>query len=809
MNELFLKILTLSISASWLILAVLLLRLILKKAPRWIHVALWGIVAFRLICPFTIESPFSLIPDSVSNGELVSGWADDYIGEVSMIHENSIDYDAAVSAGRLPVADGNGGHYVVTGSDRFSEPSTVESTLIPLMTVFWMLGMTLLASYTLLSYLHLRRKISTAIPLRNQIYQSEQVHSPFVLGTLRPKIYLPFDMKESNLNHVIAHEQAHIRRKDHWWKPLGFLLLIIHCFNPLMWLAYVLLCRDIELACDEKVIRELDDRQRADYMQALLSCSISSHGIAACPLAFGEVGVKERVKSLTNYQKPAFWIIAVSVLACVIAAVCFLTNPVQDPHSAPEPFGHSYRVDGILYSAPQYSFTYTTDTAPEYLLTADYEMFVSGDLFDDTDTAGWILQNSIFEEISLSSANFDDCFQKIDDISGWNNPDYDAKKIRKNTKQAWRIDIEGTDPHAFYYLIRTKSGNIYLTYGYDNNSADEANMLIRWLFQLSSTDLLHCHVTSEASDSYIEPVYYPKGFDQNEEYLPVAAIDHADALTFTADWDTETLTVTEEYTGSYGGGSSITEKENYTLTKNEHGEFELELPVRDDHQLGEAVYYIQAQTGVYVMKIFYGVGAMEYWNERDLKQYQTAYIGDAPNVVHTAQLLPYPEDYRYASIEIQSDTEPYELFVYLDGEANAAQEDFENCAATAFIQIGNMDLIHFCDAGSKEVIASFSRTDHERYDPFYLTVGSENVKSIEYSLPDSGGGVTNADGSLFRQGERILLEFLDGRTDLRGLDISAADENGKILWSISFPNTEDSNGNNYFSQDGWTITNIY
>ncbi len=337
MNELFLKILNMSISASWLVLAVLLFRLVLKKAPKWINVVLWGIVAFRLICPFTIESPISLIPDSVGNGELVSEWMDDYIGEVSIIHDNSINYDAAVAAGREPISDGNGGYYVVTKNDQLGAPPTIENTVVPVLMTIWVIGVALLLLYTIISYLHLQQKVKTAIPLQAKIYQSENVCSPFVLGIIKPKIYLPFDMGKENLNHVIAHEQAHIRRKDHWWKPLGFLLLAVHWFNPLMWLAYVLLCRDIELACDEKVIKELGNEQRADYTQALLACSVKRRMIAACPLAFGEVGVKERVKSVMNYKKPAFWIIIVAIITCIVLSICFLTNPERS---------HSFSMEG-------------------------------------------------------------------------------------------------------------------------------------------------------------------------------------------------------------------------------------------------------------------------------------------------------------------------------------------------------------------------------------------------------------------------------------------------------------------------------
>ena len=199
---------------------------------------------------------------------------------------------------------------------------------IPVLAGIWLFGIAALFLYSAVSYWRLRRKVCEAVILRGNIYQSEKVCSPFVLGIIRPKIYLPYHMDSREMDHVIAHEQTHIRRKDHWWKPLGFLLLTTHWFNLLMWLSYILLCRDIELACDEKVIRKMSNEQRADYTQALVACSVDRRLITACPLAFGEIGVKERVKSVMNYKKPAFWIVLASVIVCAVIAVCFLTNPI-------------------------------------------------------------------------------------------------------------------------------------------------------------------------------------------------------------------------------------------------------------------------------------------------------------------------------------------------------------------------------------------------------------------------------------------------------------------------------------------------
>ena len=312
MTAIFLKILNMSISASWLILAVLALRIVLKKAPKWANVLLWGIVAVRLLWPFSIESAMSLIPSA----ETVSS-------EIMMDPEPTIHTGVSVINDAV--------NPVITESFAPAPGASVNplQIWIPVIASIWVAGIVILLGYTVVSYLLLRRKVGTAVLLKDNIFQSENVGSPFVLGIVRPKIYLPFQMGEQDLQHVIAHERAHIRRRDHWWKPFGFLLLTIYWFNPLMWLAYVLLCRDIELACDEKVIRELGSEQRAGYSQALLTCSVNRRMIAACPLSFGEVGVKERVKLVLNYKKPAFWIIVATVVICVVVAVCFLTDPTD------------------------------------------------------------------------------------------------------------------------------------------------------------------------------------------------------------------------------------------------------------------------------------------------------------------------------------------------------------------------------------------------------------------------------------------------------------------------------------------------
>lgn len=334
MNEFFLKIINMSISASWLVLAVLILRFVLKKAPKWINVLLWGIVAIRLICPFSFESTLSLIPSAETIPLNIGMDTTPTINSGISAINNAVN--PIISQSNTPMAGASVNLLQIT---------------IGIYEYIWIFGMIALALYTAISYWRLRRKVDTAVRYKDNIFQSENVSFPFVLGIIKPRIYLPFKMNGQYLEYVVAHEQAHICRKDHWWKPLGFLLLMIHWFNPLMWLAYVLLCRDIELACDEKVIKELGNEQRGDYTQALVACSLNRRMIAACPLAFGEVSVKERVKSVMNYKKPAFWVIIISVIVCVGVAVCFLTNPKQD----------SYTLRIVVPAGSQEKFVYTDE----------------------------------------------------------------------------------------------------------------------------------------------------------------------------------------------------------------------------------------------------------------------------------------------------------------------------------------------------------------------------------------------------------------------------------------------------------------
>lgn len=359
MEAVFLKLLNLSLTAGWLVLAVLLLRLIFRKAPRWIFCLLWGLVALRLACPISLESALSLIPSAEPIPSSIA------YETVPTINSGFPALDQAVNPAL---------------SQRFAPAA--EASVNPLQVAVWaasrvwLVGLAAMLVYALVSYLLLKRRVRTATLLRDNIRQSERADFPFVLGFFRPRIYLPYAISGGEIDHILAHEQAHIKRHDHWWKLIGFLILAVYWFNPLVWLAYVLFCRDIELACDEKVIAGMEKDARRAYSTALLNCSIRQRSLAACPLAFGEVGVKDRVKNVMNYKKPAFWIVIVALLACIAAAVCFLTVPesgapwilaedgsgLPAPQGGPDPYTDlepAQRAAAFLQNADMISYEFT------------------------------------------------------------------------------------------------------------------------------------------------------------------------------------------------------------------------------------------------------------------------------------------------------------------------------------------------------------------------------------------------------------------------------------------------------------------
>ena len=744
MNELFLKIVNMSISASWLVLVVLILRFVLKKAPKWVNILLWGIVAIRQICPFSFESALSLIPSAETFPEKV-------------ISGPSFD----VQTGITPV-DNRINDYL---GDRYFEGVTVPANngnnIMTILTIVWTIGILLLVAYTVISYWRLRRKVDTAVRYKDNIFQSENVKSPFVLGIIKPRIYLPFNMNGQDLEHVVAHEQAHIHRKDHWWKPFGFLLLTIHWFNPLVWLAYVLLCRDIELACDERVIKELGNEQRADYTQALVACSVNRRMIAACPLAFGEVGVKDRVKSVMNYKKPAFWGVVLAVIVCVFVAVCFLTNPVTKNNGT----------DG------------TVTEWFDYLETPD-EMVWDGRL-----------------EINL--------------------PEFPGVTFRWYPEKMEAVTEEGIVPlfHGmpiwntyFCDLTGDRIPDLCSTYTFGSGIIDSRIIIYDYAngasYELSDRGYFDFTLRFNEADGYL---YVDKTKYNTDELVETGRLVFKNNSIQIEGFSNEAhqvfrAEILEIHDGHY-------------LVKPVEGSWELNSADRIVVPISNAHPSPEPEIGN-VIEIEYSGEILESYPEQIADVYGIKLIREA----ETWDLIPmvmvngtlYLDTGHESTIEARCGVMDGEITSQVDGSKQPTVDDQSNFGTGYGYQYGATEgTIELFMNGKWWIFATeearqailFPSTENEP-SKFYLTIGSEGVKSIKLSMPNSSGGFENVDGSLLKKGERIWLENLDGYTDLRGLTITALGENGEIIWTASIPDEEENKGFTHLANDNQKITNI-
>ncbi len=386
MTDLFLKLLNMSINASWLVLAVLVLRLILNKAPKFLRVIMWGLVGIRLVLPISIESVLSLLP----SGEVVP--PDIVYQKAPTIHTGVEFINSTVN----PII-----------SDSLA--ATPEASINPIQIVLliaaniWVIGIVLMLVYALLSFVKIKLRVHESVVIRENIYICDRIATPFILGIIKPKIYLPSALGEDDAEYVIAHEKAHLSRLDHLWKPLGFLLLTVYWFNPLLWVAFILLCRDIELATDEKVINSLGAEIKKPYSEALINCSAEKRFLSACPVAFGETGVKGRIKSVLSYKKPAFWVIIVAIIALTVTAVCFLTNPKDKWES------ENYGITGTVSSAecddvefhflkgsvakrnPYIEVEWVNNTDDALCFGEEFKLFYEGEEIPLSEGYGWTL----------------------------------------------------------------------------------------------------------------------------------------------------------------------------------------------------------------------------------------------------------------------------------------------------------------------------------------------------------------------------------------------------------------------------------
>ena len=436
MEYLFIHALNISITASFLVLAIILYRLFAKKAPKWVSVLLWGLVGLRLLFPFSIESAISLIPS-----------------------KNTIP--TTITHDRYPALDTGFGSVdeivnpILSGSmearpEYSANPMHVWITALGWI---WLAVMLCMLLYMAASFIYLRVKTRVKVEREDNIYLCDYVKTPFILGIIRPHIYLPSDISEKDYSHVVAHERAHIKRCDHIWKPLGFLLLSVYWFNPLLWVAYLLLCRDIESACDEKVISDLGDNDKADYSEALLTLGIKSRVISACPLAFGEVSVKSRVSAISKYKKPATIAIVISLVVCTIFAVCFLTYKKNNTVAIDQGIWYAGKVIGSTDANA------TCDDVPLFVFTENGDLLVESKNLADLSYVGLGKMNSAY----VSKSEYESLFEGVTFREG-----YDAEYFHSAIKAAWRItpSVSSGIDHKEVYLLRSEK-ELYMGYADD------------------------------------------------------------------------------------------------------------------------------------------------------------------------------------------------------------------------------------------------------------------------------------------------------------------------------------------------------
>ena len=833
----FLKLANMSISASWLVLAIMVLRLVLKKAPKWVNVLLWGIVAVRLICPFSIESALSLIPSTQTipmNIEMAAKPAIDSGVEVVNSMVNPM-----IAASFTP------------------NPATSANPLqiwIPLIAVIWIFGMVLMFLYTAISYWRLNRRIDAAVRYRDNIFQSENVSSPFVLGIIKPKIYLPFHMNEQDLQHVVAHEQAHIRRKDHWWKPLGFLLLTVYWFNPLMWVAYVLLCRDIELACDEKVIKDLDNEQRADYTQALVACSVNRRMISACPLAFGEVDVKERVKSIMNYRKPRFWIIVASTVACAIVAICFLTNPVEQ-EVVPGIYGSidsskwniTLEIDNVTPKGATIKLIQDGGYLPNRLFYGDdysiekYEnnqwMAVEplNDLVWATIAYTVPIDDSITWNINWSN-NFGELapglYRFCKSVSDHRAPGvtdhevYTVEFLISDGESSGKrmLLAKVVDSHDGYFLVEPVEGSSELS------SASRIEVPMKNMEPSPEPqvgDILEIEYNGQLQETYPARINNPYSIKIAESIRRLSLNDVIilSQKGYDLTWaDFDQFKYIETGFGLYIRRYEINDLFHFSIGGAGPNSKPMYMHLGVNGEDPDA--YIDIRDG----------GVTEFISEHNSDSSEA--WDRIPMVMVNGEL--YLDTGKESTVmarcgmmdgEITSQVDGSKVptmdnqsnfgigYGYQYGPVEGTIEIFMNDKWWVFAteevrqEIDKFDRINDQMAAYRDsdldrinaLIAAYSDSDSDKY---WLTIGEDGVKRIEIKTAYSSGGCENADGSLYQKGDRIWLECLDGYLDLRGVSFTAFAENGQIIWQASIPDGEDNAGFTHLRNNDWNITNI-
>lgn len=460
MEAVFLKMLNMCITAGWIALAVVIIRFHLKKAPRVVTLLLWGLVAVRLVCPFSVESFLSLIPN-----------------------DETIPYDIMyaehpnIQTGIPGLGSRLNSYMYYELAPNIGDSANPMQIIVFVASIIWIAGMGIMMLYALISYIRICQKVKGAVCLKENIYYCDTIDTPFILGFFKPRIYLPSGISEEDANYVISHEFAHINRFDHVWRPLGFLLLCVYWYNPILWVAYVLFCKDIEFACDERVIRKLGVECKKPYSMALINCSASHKMTAVYPLAFGETGVKSRVKSVLNYRKPAFWVMAVCIILCVALSVCFLTDPKQSLRAKNETEVLEFKVTEVydatkfIYSAAHFSSVgvYEMYMPTFYMPNGENKLYMVP-VYTGIMTSTYQLVSEM-KKIKLTEENFDDLL--TDEM--WREGYYAQLLRNGNSSASYAVTQDG---EVFFYILRQYNNDAFAVMGYTDTQE------IRYIFEL-------------------------------------------------------------------------------------------------------------------------------------------------------------------------------------------------------------------------------------------------------------------------------------------------------------------------------------
>ena len=450
MEVLFLKILNMSITATYVLVAVLVLRLLLKRTPKWISYSLWCIVLFRLICPISLSSAFSIF-GSLGKTASVGNGIEHIPADVGMMVTPQMDIGTTSA------------NTIINNALPAATPAVSVNPmqmLIFIGTCLWLTGVTVMLIYSVVSYLRLKHRMREATLFSGNVFETDKIASPFVCGLIKPKIYLPVGLSDNERHYVLRHEQTHIARRDHLIKPLAFLVLSVHWFNPFMWLAFILMSRDLEMSCDEKVVSVLDSEGKAGYSSALIQLAMKRPILAGSPLAFGESGAKGRVKNVLNYKKPAFWVLIVSTAAVILVAVPLLTNPIKTP----EPLDAS-SPNTIYALAPTYAFDECLYMNP---LSSYYPVGTTGQIYLFNPDGAFTIISEETREIQESISLIDWTGKEVD-TKEWNslfnigNPvDLSSYSVRKQYKAADKYRIYQMDEEVWLATIR--EGSIWSLY---------------------------------------------------------------------------------------------------------------------------------------------------------------------------------------------------------------------------------------------------------------------------------------------------------------------------------------------------------